>query len=153
MASTAPAAHDVSNLPRPAERPGADIVIFDGHCRICRGQIRRLSRWDSGGRLAYLSLHDEEVAQRFPDLSHDDLMRDMYVVDQSGNRHRGAAGLRHLSRRLPTLYWLAPLLHIPGTLGIWQWLYRQVADRRYRFGRVEECDSGTCHLHARPRDG
>jgi hypothetical protein len=31
---------------------------------------------------------------------------------------------------------------------LWQWLYRQVADRRYRFNR-DDCDGGTCHLHGR----
>lgn len=134
-------------LPLPAERPEGEIVIFDGHCRICRGQIERLRRLDRGGRLAFLSLHDPEVARRFPDLSYDDLMRNMVVVDRRGNRHRGAAAIRHLSRRLPLLWWLAPLLHLPGTLPIWQWCYRQVADRRYRFGRIEDCQDGSCSLH------
>lgn len=134
-------------LPSPDERPEGEIVIFDGHCRICRGQVERLRRWDRGGRLAFLSLHDPEVARRFPDLSHDDLMRNMVVVDRRGNRHRGAAAIRYLSRRMPLLWWLAPLLHLPGTLPIWQWFYRQVADRRYRFGRIEDCQDGSCSLH------
>ncbi|HET6883178.1 MAG TPA: DUF393 domain-containing protein [Pirellulales bacterium] len=137
----------VSDLPSPEERPNADVVIFDGHCRICTAQIRRLAGWDWGGRLSYLSLHDARVAERYPDLSHDALMKEMYVVDRSGRRHPGASAIRHLSCRLPTLWWLAPILHIPGSLPIWSWLYRQIAHRRYRFGRVAECDGGTCHLH------
>lgn len=136
-----------SPLPGPAERPDADVVIFDGQCRICTGQIRRLARWDWGGRLAYLSLHDAEVARRWPDLTHDALMKEMYIVDRQGRRHPGASAVRYLSRRLPTLWWLMPILHFPGTLPLWQWLYRQIANRRYRFGRVASCDEGTCHLH------
>ena len=50
-------------LPTVLERPEADVIIYDGHCRFCRGQVERLSRWDTGGRLAYLSLHDPEVAR------------------------------------------------------------------------------------------
>ena len=137
----------VAPLPTPDERPAADVVIYDGHCRICTGQIRRLAAWDSGGRLAYLSLHDAETARRYPDLSHEALMQDMYVVDQRGRRHRGAEAIRFLSCRLPRLWWLAPLLHLPGTLPLWQWCYRQVAKRRYRFGRIESCDDGSCRLH------
>jgi predicted DCC family thiol-disulfide oxidoreductase YuxK len=137
-------------LATPAQRPAADVVIYDGHCRICTGQIRRLARWDRGGRLAFLSLHDPLVAQRFPDLSHEDLMRDMYVVDDRGKRRRGAAALRHLSRKLPTLWWLCPLLHVPFSLPLWQWLYRQIADRRYRFGKVDACEDETCSLHGNP---
>ncbi len=138
-----------SPLPGPTDRPRADVVIFDGQCRICTGQIRRLSRWDWGGRLAYLSLHDAEVARRWPDLTHGALMEEMYIIDRRGGRHPGALAVRYLSGRLPTLWWLAPLLHLPGTLGLWQWLYRQIAQRRYRFGRVEACDDGSCRLHTK----
>lgn len=133
------------DLPGPQVRPGADLVIYDGHCRFCQGQVRRLDRW-SGGRLAFLSLHDPEVARRFPDLTHDMLMREMYVVEPSGQRHAGAAAARYLSRRLPWLWPLAPLLHLPGSLPLWRALYAWVARRRYRWGRTD-CDGGTCSLH------
>lgn len=136
-------------LPSPEERSQADVVIYDGHCRICTGQIRRLARWDRGGRLSYLSLHDPRVSDRYPDLTHEALMKEMYVIDRAGRRHAGALAIRYLSRRLPTLWWLAPLLHLPGTRPLWSWLYRQIANRRYRFGRVADCDGGTCHLHGR----
>jgi predicted DCC family thiol-disulfide oxidoreductase YuxK len=134
-------------LPSPEERPGGDVVIYDGNCRICTHQVARLPWWDCQGKLAYLSLHDPEVARRYPDLTHEMLMRDMYVVDRSGRRHRGAAALRYLSRRLRRLWWLAPVLHVPFSLPVWQWMYRQIADRRYRWGKVEECGEEGCAVH------
>ncbi len=134
-------------LPSPADRPDADVVIYDGDCRICTGQVQRLDRWDGRGRLAYLSLHDPQVAERYPDLSHDDLMQNMYIVDQQDRRHRGAEAIRFLSRRLPRLWWLAPLLHVPLSMPLWQFLYRQVADRRYLFGKTEQCTDDTCAIH------
>jgi predicted DCC family thiol-disulfide oxidoreductase YuxK len=140
-----------SDLPRPAERPEADVVIYDGHCRICIGQVARLARWDTRQRLAFLSLHDGEVYRRWPDLKHEDLMREMYVVDRRGRRHRGAAAFRYLSTRLPRLYPLAPLLHLPGTLWLWQWCYQQVARRRYRYGRTDDCPDGACAVHGKPK--
>jgi predicted DCC family thiol-disulfide oxidoreductase YuxK len=133
-------------LPTPDQRPDADVVIYDGNCRICTAQVRKLPWWDCQKRLAYLSLHDPEVARRYPDLTHDTLMREMYIVDHHGGRHRGAAAIRYLSRRLRRLWWLAPVLHIPGSLPLWQWLYRQIANRRYRFGRTD-CDGDTCSVH------
>ena len=45
-------------LPGPDQRPLADLVIYDGNCRICTAQIRFIERWFAAGRLAYLSLHD-----------------------------------------------------------------------------------------------
>jgi len=150
MATTISKDEAASDLPSPLQRPNADIVIFDGQCRICTAQIRRLARFDGGDRLAYLSLHDPEVKHRYPDLSHDDLMAAMYVVDGAERRHRGADAVRYLSRRLPRLWWLAPIMHVPFSMPLWRWMYAQVANRRYRFGRVEQtCDDGTCHLHGR----
>ncbi len=123
-------------------------MIFDGQCNLCTSQIERLARWDSRAALAFLSLHDPQVYERYPDLTHDQLMQNMVVVDRAGRRHAGAASLRQLAREIPRLWWLAPVLYLPGSLPLWQWLYRQVAKRRYRFNR-EQCDAGTCHLHGR----
>lgn len=137
------------NLPTPADRPKADIVIFDGHCRFCTQQVRRLNAWDSRDRLAYMSLHDPEVYRRFPGLTHEQLMQQMYVIDQQGNRYGGATAFRYLTRRLPRLWLLAPLLHMPFSLPLWQWGYKQVAKRRFKMGRTDICDDGACEVHLR----
>jgi predicted DCC family thiol-disulfide oxidoreductase YuxK len=136
-----------AHLPTPEERPEADVVIYDGDCRFCTGSVRRIAWFDWGGRLAFLSLHDPQVAETYGDLTHEQLMEEMYVIDQAGNRHAGAAGFRYLTRRLPALWFLAPLMHIPFSLPIWSWTYRQIARRRYLFGKNRQCDGGTCHLH------
>jgi predicted DCC family thiol-disulfide oxidoreductase YuxK len=135
-------------LPQPADRPGASVLIYDGQCNLCTAQVKRIARWDSRGELAFWSLHDPEVYRRYPDLKHDDLMRQMVLVDPLGRRHWGAAALRQLSRRIPRLWPLVPLLHLPGSLPLWQWAYNQVARRRYLFNR-HDCDGGTCNLHGR----
>jgi len=122
-------------------------LIYDGHCRICSSQVRNIERWLAGGRLAYISLHDPLVAERYPDLSHDDMMRQMYLIDRQGGRHGGATAMRYLSRRLPKLWWLAPLMHIPGSMPLWHGLYRFVARNRYRFGKLDDCDNGACAVH------
>jgi predicted DCC family thiol-disulfide oxidoreductase YuxK len=136
----------------PRELPSADIVIYDGQCVFCTRQVRNLQWWDGKNRLAFLSLHDEWVTKRFPELTHEQLMTQIYVIPhQHPERHYGgASALRYLSRRLPKLWFAAPLLHIPLSLPLWQWLYRIVASRRYKIaGRSgHECDpDGTCELH------
>ena len=52
-------------LADPDDRPGADVVIWDGKCNFCRSQVVRLQWFDRGSRLAYVSLHDPRVAERF----------------------------------------------------------------------------------------
>ena len=121
-----------------------DVVIYDGNCAFCQGKVASLVRWDGGGRLEFLSLHDAEAARRYPDLSHNQLMAQIYVIDICGRRHGGHAALRYLSRRLPRLWPVAPLLHLPLTGPVWAWLYRQVARRRYGLSDSADSGSGVC---------
>lgn len=141
--------NEAHRLPTPDEIPGADIVVFDGDCQFCQAQVRRLYRWDGKRRLAFLSLHDPAIAKFCPDLTHDELMLQMYVVRPDGQTHGGAAAFRYLSRRLPRLWLLAPLMHIPGSLPLWSWCYHQVARRRYRWNRsqVNACANDSCSRH------
>lgn len=135
-------------LPSPEQFPTADVVIYDGNCQFCRRQVERLHRWDGKNRLAFLSLHDPAVSRYVPNVTHDQLMQQMYLVDQRGRRFAGTNALRYLSRRLPPLWILAPLLHIPFSLALWQCLYRQVAKWRYQLNKAS-CDEGTCRVHLR----
>ena len=136
-------------LPTPQQRPDADVVIYDGHCRICTAQVRKLTWWDCQGHLVYLSLHDPAVAERYPDLSPERLMQEMAIVDRRGRRHFGAEAIRYLCLRLRRLWWAVPLAYFPGSLPLWRFLYRQIAKHRYRFGKTADCDDGTCRLHGR----
>lgn len=143
MANVAP---DVTTFPTLADRPDAYVLIFDGQCRFCRANMRALAAIDEG-RVAYISLHDPKVSERWPDLSHEQMMQRIYLVDDKGNKYGGAAAFRFLSRKLMGLWILAPLLHIPFSLPLWQFVYKWIAKIRYRFGRIEECEDGTCSLH------
>ena len=138
-------------LPSPIERPDADIVLYDGHCRFCTKGVSKLLWWDSEGKLAYLSLHDPEVKRRWPDISHDRLMKEMCIVDTKGNRYWGPEAVRYLTRRLRRLWWAAPFAYFPGSMLIWRPLYRFIARNRYRLlGKTPTCDEGgTCSLHGR----
>ncbi|TWU40768.1 thiol-disulfide oxidoreductase DCC family protein [Novipirellula artificiosorum] len=134
------------DLPDPDVHPHTDVVLYDGECSFCCSQVanlRRLDRW--GAKLSYLSLHDPRVSERYPDLSSEDLMRQMYVIDTRDRRHGGADAVRYLTRRLPMLWPAAPILHLPCTARLWRWLYDQFALRRYRIsGKI--CDNGRCKI-------
>ncbi|NNE00398.1 MAG: DUF393 domain-containing protein [Pirellulaceae bacterium] len=135
-----------TELPDPDAVSDADVVIYDGQCNFCRSQVRKLHRLDwFGTRLSFLSLHDPRTKERYPDLTHEQLMEQMYVIDGQGRRHGGADAVRYLTRRLPTLWLAAPALHLPGTASLWRWLYRQVAKRRYKLAG-KTCDNDACNI-------
>lgn len=144
-----------TGLPSPRDFPNADVVIYDGNCVFCSKQVKNLMKWDGKNRLAFVSLHDSFISESFPDLTYDQLMEQIYLIPHSGSEYSqerlgGAAAIRYLTRRLPKLWLAAPLLHIPFTLPIWQWGYKQIAKRRYKIaGKSDDgCDeNGTCELH------
>ncbi len=146
-----------SDLPSPLTAPKADLVIYDGTCNFCSSQVRNLSRFDGKNRLAFVSLHDPFVAEQITDLSHQQLMEQIFLIpnhdgEYSDRRLGGAAAIKYLTLRLPKLWILAPLFHVPFTGSLQQWVYRQIAKRRYKIaGKKEDpCDDqGTCDLHFR----
>ena len=145
--TTAPKAG--ADLPTPYDYPQNDVVIFDGDCSFCRQQVKRLAQWDGRNRISFISLHDEYVAENFSDLTREQMMRQMFVVNRSGLRKGGASAIRYLSRKLPKMWLFVPLMHIPFSLPLWQWAYMQVAKRRYRISQKLDptCDDGSCEVH------
>ena len=124
-----------------------DTALYDGKCSFCTASVKTLRRLDITGQLQFLSLHDPSVSVRFPDLTYEMLMEQMWVVSPEGNNFGGANALRYLSRRLPLLYPFAIVLYIPGSLPVWKTLYRCIAQRRYKLAGTK-CDDGSCSLHA-----
>lgn len=145
--SPGPSSH--VHLPSPSELPEADVVVYDGQCIFCIGQVSRLRRWDGGDRLSFISLHDEYVKQRCSDLTHEQLMKEIYVLCADGRRFAGAGAARYLSRTLPRLWLLAPLLHVPFSLPLWQRIYLIIAKRRYKIsGKKDDlCQTDACEIH------
>ena len=127
------------------KHPEQDTVLFDRECRFSQRQIAILRRLDVRRRFIYKSLHEPSVAADFPELSMEQLQEQMFVIDTQGNAGGGATAVRYLSRKLPLLWPLALLLHIPGSLPLWNWLYAYVAKRRlWIAGR---CDNTSCQIH------
>ncbi len=125
-----------------------DVVLYDSECNFCCSSIELLRRFDGRQRLRFLSLHDPTVPIAYPDLTYDKLIKEMWVIAYDETRYSGADAMRYLSRRLPMLFPLAPLLHIPFSMPLWRWMYRVIARNRYRIaGR--KCSNGACRIHGR----
>ena len=85
------------------------------------------------------------MAADFPELTIEQLQEQMFVIDTQGNARGGATAVRYLSRKLPLLWPLALLLHIPGSLPLWNRLYAFIAKRRlWIAGR---CDTTSCQIN------
>ena len=110
-------------------------VFYDGTCGLCHRAVQfLLARDPNGVRFRYAPLQGQTAAERLGSI--DDLPDSMVVQCADGSRlMRGRAAV-HLGRELGGFWWL--LATTVGLLptGFVNWLYDQIARRRYRwFGR------------------
>ncbi len=104
---------------------GRLAVLYDGSCEMCVASIAAMARFDNSGAIDVLDLFDGKVAEQFPGLKREDLVRELHAVDDRGRVFRGARAISEILRHQQgPKRWLACAWHIPG----FAWL----ADRQYK---------------------
>ena len=124
---------------------GRAILLFDGACAFCRRSVSILKRLDWLGRVEYRD------ARNVATLPHCDepldpikLLEEMHLVTPDGRRaHAGYRAIRWLAWRLPPLWPLAPLFHLPGALWLGSRLYRRIPRNRFK---LIPCEHGGCRI-------
>ena len=133
------------------ERPERAVVLYDGHCRFCKAQMKNLLRLARPGAIEPVDFQDEGVLERFEGLSYDACMEAMHLVTPDGRVFRGMeAAVRAVVTR-PVLGAIAWLYYVPGVRHLMDAIYRWIAARRYAIAGRElaasGCDGGTCSVH------
>lgn len=136
----------------PGTAPERAVVLYDGHCRFCKAQMKNLLGLARRGAIEPVSFQDEGVLERFEGLTYDACMEAMHLVTPEGRVYRGMeAAVRAVVTR-PLLGLVAWLYYVPGLRQLLDALYRWVARRRYAIAGRElaaqgGCDGGTCSVH------
>jgi predicted DCC family thiol-disulfide oxidoreductase YuxK len=120
-------------------------VIYDGHCPLCIRTVTQLDVLDGARRLRYVDLEREWAlaAALVPGVSCDDMREEMTLVTPERGVLRGFFAFREISRRVPALWPLAPLMFAPRAEWTGTRVYRWVVTNRAR--RV--CEGGACEVH------
>ena len=123
-----------------------NILIYDGRCNFCIGQVERLKKI-SGTSFAAESFQDNpKLFERFPKLSYDECMKEIKLVRSNGEILGGAQAIFYTLGFNPLLRPLRWLYLIPGIQQIMNWGYQTVAKNRYKI-QGKSCPSGTCDIH------
>ncbi len=125
--------------------PGHDVILYDGHCRLCRGAAGRFERLLGSSGTELRSFREEGVLAAFPGLSPERCEKAMQLVQADGRVFEGAeAVVRALGRKPPG--WPLFVYYVPGPRQVVDWLYGLVARYRFRIaGRA--CPDGACTVH------
>jgi predicted DCC family thiol-disulfide oxidoreductase YuxK len=118
---------------RVAAPPPKPVLIFDGDCNFCR---RWVSRWreTTGERIEYIPFQNPGVAERFPELAHDQCEQAVQLIDTDGSVHSAAEAVFRALAVAPRHRWPLWLYqHFPGVAPLTEFFYRSVAKHRTGF--------------------
>jgi predicted DCC family thiol-disulfide oxidoreductase YuxK len=140
----------VAPSPTSTAAPGGDrlVVLFDGTCRFCTREAKRL-RGLGGDQVELRSFQDDGVLDAFPGITHEAAMQRIHAVTPEGRVYAGAEAIARILTIVPAWGWIGFGYYVPGVRQLAELGYRLVAKYRYRLlGRGDDaCDGGTCHLH------
>lgn len=113
----------------PPDRPGRDVLFFDGACPACRGAAARLARRAGPGSLEARSFRAPGALDGFPELDPERCRLALHLVRADGEVFAGAEAVVQALRRrwlgrLGRLYYLPPFRRLAEAA------YRAVARRR-----------------------
>ncbi|MBA3833123.1 MAG: DUF393 domain-containing protein [Chthoniobacterales bacterium] len=109
-------------------------LVYDGYCPLCIRTMTQLDVLDGGRRLRFVDLERESARAQalVPRLSPEAMREQMAVVTPEGRVLRGFYAFREVSRRLPMLWALVPLMYAPGSEWVGTRVYAWVAANRAR---------------------
>jgi predicted DCC family thiol-disulfide oxidoreductase YuxK len=139
--------------PAPPASPLAKraLVLYDGHCALCRKSVALLQRLDWFKRLGYLDVRDSERLQGVVlPVPPDRLLEEMHLLPQGGQKfYHGFTAFRWMAWQLPLLWPLVPFLYLPGMASLGQRAYLWIARNRFR---LVPCHGGICKIGGRSQE-
>jgi predicted DCC family thiol-disulfide oxidoreductase YuxK len=133
--------------------PGRYVVLYDGLCKFCRAGANQLIALARPGAVELVNFQEPGALERFPGISFDACMRQMYLVRPDGRVYGGFEAAVQAVATRPVLGLLAYAYYLPGLRLACDLLYAHIAANRYRIlGKAVdpgECAGGTCALHSR----
>ncbi|MEP7088090.1 MAG: DCC1-like thiol-disulfide oxidoreductase family protein [Gemmatimonadota bacterium] len=120
-------------------------LVYDGYCPLCIRTMTQLDALDGARRLRYVDLERQSALAKalLPGVSPEEMREEMVVVTPAECALRGFYAFREISRRLPALWPLVPLMFVPGSAWVGTRLYAWVAANRAR----RLCEGDACAVH------
>jgi predicted DCC family thiol-disulfide oxidoreductase YuxK len=110
------------------------IVLYDGDCGFCRRSVDWALRRDRDRRLTATPIQSPTGEFLLADLTPDQRLREVHVINDDGRRSSGGAAVKDVLRALPSARGLARVVSVSPRMT--QVGYRFVANHRALFGKL-----------------
>jgi predicted DCC family thiol-disulfide oxidoreductase YuxK len=106
------------------------VVLYDGRCGLCQNSRRWAGRLDWLGRVTWVNFRDPQVRAAVPQLTDEQLDKEMWVITGDGRMLPGFEGWRRLLSGFPLTFVPSLLLSVPPIPRLGKRVYRFIAQRR-----------------------
>ena len=120
------------------------VLLYDGHCPFCRKQVQNL-QGIVGDRFIPESFQEKGVLERFPQLTHEECMKEIKLVVGNGKVLGGAHAIFYTLSLAPVFRFIRWIYPIPGIKQLFDRGYALVASNRYKI-EGQDCPTGTCAM-------
>jgi predicted DCC family thiol-disulfide oxidoreductase YuxK len=110
------------------------LVVYDGACGICGGNLKWLYRLDWFRRFDALPYQSDEVYQACPQLTREACEQALQLVLLNGRVYSGTDAFREVFLRMPLTFPVGVLMLFPPLSWLLRKLYPILARNRYRMG-------------------
>lgn len=129
-----------------SDHPAKPVVIYDGGCNICAGNLKWLYRLDTFKKFEALPYQTERLTEIFPGLRIEECQKSMHLAFPNGKIYTGSDAFREVFLRMPLMFPVGLVMWLPPVAWLLRRLYPILARNRYRIG-------GSCPLPAtKPRN-
>ncbi|MEW9799624.1 thiol-disulfide oxidoreductase DCC family protein [Alteromonas sp. CYL-A6] len=123
-------------------------IFFDGHCPLCRAEMRHLRKRDHSNVLTMVDIQSERFSEDFPGLDWDALNNRIHVQLDDGTLVSGLDAT-HAAWKAVGVGWLYAPLRWPLIRPVADWFYTIFAKHRYTIsywltGQKRGCE--TCEI-------
>ena len=120
--------------------PGREYtIVYDGACRVCKGIVKRLEKWDSHSVFWIVPSQTAGVHARFPWIPTRSFAQSVQLIRRDGHTWQGAAAIEQIIDQLPKGKLITWVFSIPFVRPLAERFYRWFARNRYRLGCGEHC--------------
>ena len=119
-------------------------LIFDDRCGFCQKSAQLLRHLDWFGTIEFVPLGQADELMEQHSISIQTMKDAMHYVSPLGQVASGAEAFCVFGKKIPFLFPIALMLHLPFALRLAERVYSKVAARRHVLSRLLRCDSGQC---------
>ena len=115
------------------------ILLFDEKCPLCLRFKQAFERIPGTGRVALISIYNEEVYENFPQINPEAAFQEIHYLDEEGRVYAGKDALTQLMVEFPLVKKFAWL--IESNMGQKALSYFNQVAKNYREKLIKDCNN------------